>query len=62
MFARVDGADALARVLETSVNEKLRPHGVALALAAFEPPEDDPFGGFSLGLLGVSAEAFDVRR
>ena len=61
MFARVDGADALARVLETSVNEKLRPHGVALALAAFEPPEDDPFGGFSLGLLGVSAEAlFDV--
>ena len=61
VFARVDGADALARVLETSVNEKLRPHGVALALAAFEPPEDDPFGGFSLGLLGVSAEAlFDV--
>ena len=55
-FLRVDGADALARVLETSVNAKLRAHGVALALAAFEPPEDDPFGGFQLGLLGVPAE------
>ena len=55
-FLRVDGADARARVLETSVNVKLRAHGVALALAAFEPPEDDPFGGFQLGLLGLPAE------
>ena len=51
VFAAVEGAENLSRFLSDEANPALFRHGVALALAAFFPPADDPFGGFRLGVV-----------
>ena len=51
VFAAVEGAENLSRFLSDEANPALFRHGVALTLAAFFPPADDPFGGFRLGVV-----------
>ena len=51
VFAAVEGAENLSRFLSDEANPTLFRHGVALTLAAFFPPADDPFGGFRLGVV-----------
>ena len=56
LSGRVEGVEALERHLAESTNPALRPHGVAIRLAAFGVPDGDPFGGFALGALVVDAD------